>query len=534
MGYPVDCVHCAPALIEDMYDYIVENGGNFNPLVYLKVLQPGGAALSKTIVDALVAAGVNVKTTYGSTEIGPPFRTIPHTRDNPHTYRFRSLYPDNPYLKMEPVGEGVYECVVYKGFELAAELWEGKPSSEPYRTNDLFVEEPTGSGFFTLRGRRDDILVHTNGENTSAGALQLDIQASSKVIERALVVGHSRPGTGLLVEIDLDYMPENRKIEQTVWEAVQEVNSKYPSYSHIRREMIYHIPTGKELPVTPKGNVRRQEAEKTYATEIEELYSEKANHSFTGKLSDFLRTALASLCNLSESDIQDNTSIYDLGIDSRLALALRSMISSNLGKSISVSTIFENPSLSKLVIALNTSMQHSSNECDEPDGKSLQVVTGLITSLNSELRSWPLLPTSLNFPGHDEGQIILLTGVTGSLGTSLLARLLKSEKVKSIYALVRGTDPLNKITKSFETRDMDPSILSYNSKLKVLNFVMQDPLLGLDIDTYYTLAKTVTTVIHVAWKMDFLLPVERFESDCIRSKSFLPIPKLQAQKIDTN
>jgi hypothetical protein len=112
MGYPVDCVHCAPTLIENMYEHIIYTGGDFSPLVALKVLQPGGAALSANFVKALSSKGVNVKTTYGSTEIGPPFRSIPHTRDNHNCYSFRNLYPDSPFLKMEEVGEGVFECAV--------------------------------------------------------------------------------------------------------------------------------------------------------------------------------------------------------------------------------------------------------------------------------------------------------------------------------------------------------------------------------------------------------------------------------------
>ena len=98
---------------------------------------------------------------------------------------------------MEAVGEGLYECVVFKGFELAANLW--LQNNEPFRTNDLFIQEPPGSGFFVLKGRKDDTIVHSNGENTSAGSLQLDIQTASKVIKKVLALGHSEPCVSLLV-----------------------------------------------------------------------------------------------------------------------------------------------------------------------------------------------------------------------------------------------------------------------------------------------------------------------------------------------
>jgi hypothetical protein len=92
---------------------------------------------------------------------------------------------------MEEVGDSLYECVIYEGFELAAELWDGKPGNEPCRTNYLFILDPPGSGFYISQGRKDDMLVHINGENTGAGVLQLDMQPSSKIIRRTLTLGHS-------------------------------------------------------------------------------------------------------------------------------------------------------------------------------------------------------------------------------------------------------------------------------------------------------------------------------------------------------
>ncbi len=158
MGHPVECVHCAPTLIENMYEHIMHNGGDFSPLVHLKILQPGGAPLATNIVKALTSKGVNVKTTYGSTEIGPPFRSIPDNCDNLNCYTFRNLYPDDPFLKMEEVEDGVFELAVYNGFELAADLWNGENDNEPYRTGDLFTQDPPGSGFLCFKGGRTTLL----------------------------------------------------------------------------------------------------------------------------------------------------------------------------------------------------------------------------------------------------------------------------------------------------------------------------------------------------------------------------------------
>jgi len=526
MGYPVDCVHCAPTLIENMYDYIVENGKDFSPLASLKLLQPGGAVLSNGIIKDLTEHGVNVKTTYGSTEIGPPFRSVPHTRDNPEVYSFRNLYPDNPLLKMEAVGKGVYECVVYKGFDLAAELWEGKPNNEPYRTNDLFIQDPPGSGFYIMQGRKDDTLVHTNGENTSAGSLQLDIQTASKEISKALVLGHALPCPSLLVEIHEKHNPISKQMQDKVWQVVDKINTQYPTHSQIPRSMIYILPKGCSLPVTPKGNVKRKEVERIYATEIKQLYDDflspptTTSHS-EKSIREVIRDLFASLSGTSASNISDFTTIYDLGIDSRMSLTLRSSLSTHLNMLISLSAIYEHPSISQLAPLLEAKQMSlksmSTSAVTASETPTFQTISHMISKLEFEFGTWPSRPLNKTYLPV-RGEIILLTGSTGSLGTALLETLSSSPRVELIYAMVRGPYHFQKLQHSLEDKGMSASILRNGGKIKIVNFSMQDPLLGLDVDTYQQLASSVTMVIQNAWKMDFNMGVEEFENDCIRSE----------------
>jgi hypothetical protein len=522
MGRSVDTVHCAPTLIENMYEHITENGGDFSPLSSLKVLQPGGAALSDSIVNALTANGVNVKTTYGSTEIGPPFRSIPHTRDNPKCYSFRNLYPDNPHLKMEKVAEGTYECVVYKGFELAAELWDS--TDGPYRTNDLFIQDPPGSGFYILQGRKDDILVHSNGENTSAGPLQLDIQTSSKLITNVLALGHSKPCVSLLVEIHQDYDPSSVSTKSEVWKTVQAVNARHPRHSRIMESMIHILSKGNSLPVTPKGNVKRKEAMGLYSSIIERFYSSEEPLATPSGLShdavgEYIRNLLASLSNTPVLDIHNWTTLYDLGIDSRLALSLKASLTTNLNRSISLSAIFENPSISKLIDYFSHPSSRTNTPLPAEQLSSIDNIHRIISKLEMEFRSWP--PRSKAIFPLVQKETILLTGSSGSLGTSLLTVFTTLPHVEKIYAMVRGPDRVTKLRKALETRSMNSSILDAEKggKIDVVNFSMQDPLLGLDLEKYAELANSVTIVVQNAWKMDFNLGVEEFEADCLRSKS---------------
>jgi hypothetical protein len=331
----------------------------------------------------------------------------------------------------------------------------------------------------------------------------------------------------LLVEVKEGYDPEDEATRSKVWEAVQKINVRYPSHSQVMRSMLCFLPKGSTLPVTPKGNVKRKEAERIYASQINTLYSHDIlptlNSTSQQPLSAYIRELLADLSNVPATSISDWTTLYDLGIDSRLALSLRSSLSSYLNRSISISTLFENPSISKLIAVFSPSKTPSSTSSrNSIDSKPLssETINRIISTLSSEFTTWPARSPSTRYPSQAK-ETILLTGASGSLGTSLIEILSSSPKVEKIYAMVRGPNHLSKLKTAFESRGMDASILGEGrGKVEVLNFSMKDPLLGVDVETYLRLAKEVTVVVGNAWKMDFNQTVEEFEPDCLRSMPY--------------
>ena len=56
----------------------------------------------------------------------------------------------------------------------------------------------------------------------------------------------------------------------------------------------------------------------------------------------------------------------------------------------------------------------------------------------------------------------------------------------------------------------------------MLDYSVEDILLGLDIDMYHILSKEVTAVIHNAWKVAFNQTIAEFEDDCLRALSIAP------------
>jgi hypothetical protein len=291
------------------------------------------------------------------------------------------------------------------------------------------------------------------------------------------------------------------------------------------RTMIYILPRGKALPVTPKGNVKRKEAEQVYASEIASLYTKDTTFSISSPsskepLPDFLRDLFARVSGVPITNVHNWTSLFNLGIDSQLALAIRHDLSKRLGKSITLSTIFENPSICQLAGVLEPTLV-----CSKSKNTPMtfdQIIKKMISKLEFEFQIWaPRVFNSADPPISNETETVLLTGSTGSMGTALLEALSYSSRVTKIYALVRGPNHSNRLKQSLERRGIDPSILD-KGNIEVLNFNMQDPLLGLDTESYHKLAENVTMVVQNAWNMDFIIPVEEFEKDCIRSALLTP------------
>ncbi|KAI7554322.1 male sterility protein [Hortaea werneckii] len=519
INMPADCLHCAPAVIEDLYEYIKDtNAKDFSPLVRLKVLQPGGASLAPSLLERLVELGCNVKTTYGSTEIGPPWRTMPHTRDNAHCYRVKNLFPENNFLEMQSIGNGMFEPVVYKGFPLAAELWPSESSPNPYRTNDLFVEIPPGSGLFTLQGRKDDLLVHSNGEKTNALPLQMALDGCPEM-QKAAVFGTGKPCTAAIVQPSITTRGELSS-DEAILRAVEACNQSLPSHSQIHRTMVHILRDGLVLPVTPKGSVRRKEAESLYREELERLYRtledggpENAMREDDENLSNEAFVLQCVRKALQVDNVSPTASFYNLGLDSQKAVRLRSSLLKRFGR-FPLMYIFEYSTLEKLIGKLSRPQVVSSAE-------SLRAthhrwIQSTIEKYTREMESWPPLTERREKPV--DGEIIYLTGATGSLGNALLESFVANKNVRKIYCAIRGSK--ERLQDALRSRGYASSV--YNSpKIEVVSYEMSDSHLGLEHQTYSALATEVTLVLHNAWKMDFNTPVHEFEQDCLQSAMHL-------------
>ncbi|KAL3426664.1 Iterative polyketide synthase CazM 11 [Phlyctema vagabunda] len=111
------------------------------------------------------------------------------------------------------------------------------------------------------------------------------------------------------------------------------------------------------------------------------------------------------------------------------------------------------------------------------------------------------------------GQSVLITGATGSLGCYLVAHFSKLPEIKSIICLNRRSnkDPKQRQLESLTSKGINLSQAGL-AKLTVFESDMTKPLLGLPVNDYTKLLKTVDHVVHNAWLMNAKLPLKGFES----------------------
>ena len=115
---------------------------------------------------------------------------------------------------------------------------------------------------------------------------------------------------------------------------------------------------------------------------------------------------------------------------------------------------------------------------------------------------------SLQPPTED---IIVVTGTTGSIGSSILVNCLKSPNVKHIYALNRpSADPVEAQKAALESRGFDPS-LADAPKLTLLNADIAAGDLGIGELLLEELRTTVTHIIHAGWLINWSFDLSRFD-----------------------
>src|SRR5687768_4343075 len=119
----------------------------------------------------------------------------------------------------------------------------------------------------------------------------------------------------------------------------------------------------------------------------------------------------------------------------------------------------------------------------------------------------------------------MVTGATGSLGAHLVAKLAGNPMITRIYCLVRAKSDAEasiRLQDSLRHRCLHHTLpLASRRKITALAADLSEPTLGLSKETYSEVTRSLRSVIHSAWSVNFNMHLTSFEKSNIAGVSHL-------------
>ncbi|KAL7278170.1 hypothetical protein ACG7TL_008143 [Trametes sanguinea] len=486
----------------------------------------GGAPLSKEAGDLLASRGVNLFSVYGMTEAGGVTQMM---RPNPGM-DWEYLCP-LPYVELKyiPAGDNLYELVVLSSAEnplpVVNTTVDGR---EGYATKDLIEPHPSSPKLWRIYGRADEQIMLSNGEKTNPLPLEKIINEDPHV-NISVMFGRGKFQNGVLIEPTEEFKidPHDPKQVETfrnlVWPSVERANQDAPQHSRIFKEMILVASPSKPLQLNMKRLPRRPLILKDYHDEIEALYQEVENSS-QGDLQPpaawdkenthaFIRAVVERTLRRS---IADDADIFRNGGDSLQATWIRNTVMRAIrqtdvaaARRIPTTLVFKAPTISGLTDIVYNAIDNS-NAAEDGTSRSPEELWKYVAKYSAGLPSRPANLIDRPSGGKD---VVLITGTTGGFGCDALEHLLRDDNVERVYALNRkGTNALERQHAQFRARGLDETLLD-TPKFRMVEAVLHERGFGIDADLLDEVRRSVTHILHNAWKVDFNISLSSFEVD---------------------
>ncbi|KAH7139791.1 hypothetical protein B0J13DRAFT_478097 [Dactylonectria estremocensis] len=520
--------HCVPYALK----VLAETPEGIAALAKAKLVLFGGSSCPDDLGDLLVKNDVNIVSHYGATEMGQLMTSQRDPATDKSWNYVRPLPKTKPYLLFDEITTGIYEAVVLDGLTTKTTSNSDDPPNS-FRTRDTFVKHPTLEDAWKYLGRLDDRVTLFNGEKVLPVPYEHRVR-QSEFVQECLVFGVGRAFPGLLI------VPSSQAADKTsselldlLWPTIQDANEKAEQFGRISREMVEVLPAGTEYPRTDKGTVIRAACYQHFETLIEDKYQKFENPDTTDRLAlelpelkEYLMKLLTERVGVAH--LSDEMDFFDAGLDSLQAITARAHIVRELdlgGNVPGQNVVFEHPSVVQLAAYVD-SLRKGSTVQEKTETEIMQDLVAKYSSFEPFKRGTQV----------PDGEVVLLTGATGSLGAHILSQLLALPRVSHVYCLVRASSPSaaqERVLDSLKSRGLTPhhsdahkriisslterglSSYHHSAKFTALPADLSLPDLGLGDDAYDALRSSLTSVIHSAWAVNFTLTVKSFESQHI-------------------
>ncbi|KAI0695501.1 polyketide synthase [Cerioporus squamosus] len=259
---------------------------------------------------------------------------------------------------------------------------------------------------------------------------------------------------------------------------------------------------------------------------------ESTEGSASGKPS--LLQIVCKVLDLHETDVNLDVPLTAYGLDSlsasSLSYALRSFVSVSQLQLLADLTIadlqarMESAESDAAQQGASPSQVQSNPSSEREDyvASHIREMQSLLEELSATI-SHRSLPADA--PTKRQGQVVLVTGTTGSLGSHILAELLSASAYDKVIALVRPGrqgSTRDRQAAAFTDRGLDASLLD-SQRFVLVDCPFEGEHLGLDSAAYEKLRTSVSHIIHVGWLVNFDLPLSSFKSTLLALRDLVDL-----------
>ncbi|KAL1793095.1 hypothetical protein ACET3X_008077 [Alternaria dauci] len=487
----------------------------------MDIVGVGGAALPAEVGDRLVKNRVNLISRFGSAECGFILSSY-HNFASDNDWQYLRNYNPPRLIEFEEREGHLAELIIKLGWPHMAK--QNRPDGS-FATADLFAPHPTIKDAWLYHSRADSQLTLITGKKFDPAPLE-DAIATSPYLDDVLIFGNNRPFPGaLLLRSEQASNMSDQELLKSIKSQVEKLNSESQDHARIPFDMLIPL-AHQDLPLekSSKGTIIRRAAESRFEDIINSAYGSQDSDSSPDVSDKDLPQHLIGLIQSmtgQTAELNEDMDLFSYGVDSiacmQLRTRLRRLIPTFEGQ-LPMSVVEDCGTIRRLADYV-LRKRHGQIVSDGEDEEKLML------DFVKQYGSFKTTPqrnatTNGSIESNKDSEVVVLTGATGALGAYILDLLQKRPNVEAVYCLVRGADEhaaRERVSKALEQRGLVSlwSSGSPDSKVKVLPSQLGEERLGLSDEVYEYLAQRVTSIVHVAWTVNFRLKLRSFEKDNI-------------------
>lgn len=498
----------APSILEEF----VGDSNALSKIARWSSVSFGGGPLSRAAGDALWEK-TRVHNLLGSTEMNTLPEFVPASKDE---WLYHNFHPSQG-IEFRHRQDNLHELVIvrHRRWRTEQAIFWTFPQLDEYCSKDLYEQRSDKPDLWAYRGRLDDIIVLSNGEKFCPAEAE-SIVTGHPDVRSAMILGDNHAQAALLVEL-LSPTIGNEHLQacrRSILDIVREANRTLPQHAQIHASHIKILPSSQSFLRSPKGEVRRAATVALLSSVISDLYASAETATGGGQASEINfrdeSSLVSCLTDLLTGDqylgraVDPDTNIFQCGFDSLKATRMLRHIKTSMAKQkiqpvipLTSRMIYQNPSCLGLASALLQSTKEGfKSHFDDGDTSEM---SRLLETFSQEIEV-------LANPRTNH-QTVILTGSTGSLGSYILDKLVRSEKVQRVICLNRSGGSAERQAASHSSRGLTEDF----GKVSFMETELAKQQLGLEANAYHELTSNTTHIIHNSWPVDFNLGLSSFE-----------------------